>query len=185
MLDGYKTSSPVGSTHAGAFSRESVRIEFAHAALNGLDAFADDIRNACLQAPSSERHFIMCGPEFGLKNAGNRAIIRRALCGGKAASRDFRNHLRSCMSRLNFKPCLNDPDVWMRPTIKSDGNEHYECVLFHTDDVSVASENAKFVLRDRLGNHFELKQESIGPLKFCFGSSIRKVTISLDLVVEN
>ena len=51
VLDGHKTLLPASSTHADIVSRESVKIAFTHAALNGLDAFAADIRNACLQAP--------------------------------------------------------------------------------------------------------------------------------------
>jgi hypothetical protein len=52
-----------------------------------------DIRNAYLQAPSSEKHFIICGPEFGIKNEGRVALIRRALYGGKVAGRDCWHHL--------------------------------------------------------------------------------------------
>ena len=42
-----------------------------------------DIQNAYLQAPSSEKHYIVCGPEFGTENVGRVALIRRALYGGK------------------------------------------------------------------------------------------------------
>ena len=111
LLDGCKTPSLESSARASIVSREIVRMLFACAALNRLDAFAPDVRNACLHAPSSEKHFIKCGPEFGFKNVGKRAITRRALCGSKASGRDFRNHLRSCMLHLNFKSCLADPDV--------------------------------------------------------------------------
>ena len=52
------------------------------------------------------------------------------------------------MSCLNFKPCLADPDAWMRPAIKSDRNEHYEHVLLNKDDALVVSENADSILRD-------------------------------------
>ena len=48
VLDGHKTANPVGSTYAGAVSRESVRIAFTVAALNGVDVCAADIRNAYL-----------------------------------------------------------------------------------------------------------------------------------------
>ena len=54
VLDGHKTTDPVGSTYAGVVSRESVRITFTYAALNGLDVFAADTQNAYLQAPSSQ-----------------------------------------------------------------------------------------------------------------------------------
>ena len=73
----------------------------------------------------------------------------------------------------------------MRPAIQSNGNEYYECVLLYTDNALVVSENAESILRDELGKNFELKQESIGPPKFYFGGSIRKVMISSDLVVEH
>jgi hypothetical protein len=53
VLDGHLTPSPIGSTYAGVVSRESVRIMFTYAVLNGLDVFTADIQNAYIQAPSS------------------------------------------------------------------------------------------------------------------------------------
>ena len=121
VLDGHKTPKPTGSTYAGVVSRESIRIVFTYAALNGLDVCAADIRNAYLQAPSSQKDYVICGPEFGLENVGKVALIHRALYGGKSAGKDFRNHLRSCMRHLDFVSCPADPDVWMRPAKRSDG----------------------------------------------------------------
>ena len=93
VLDGHKTPEPEGSTYASVVSRESVRIALTYATLNGIDVFAADIQNAYLQAPSSCKNFIICGPEFGLENEGKVALIHHAPYGGKAAGRDFRNHL--------------------------------------------------------------------------------------------
>ena len=70
VLDGHKTPDLVGLTYAGVVSRESVRIAFTYAALNNLDVWAADIQNAYLQAPSSQKHYIVCGAEFGLENVG-------------------------------------------------------------------------------------------------------------------
>ena len=56
-------------------SHESIRIALTYAALNGLLVCGCDIQNAYLQAPASEKHYIICGPEFGLENQGKRAII--------------------------------------------------------------------------------------------------------------
>ena len=70
VLDGHKTLDLIGSTYAGVVSRESVHIALTHAALNDLDVFAADIRSAYLQAPSSQKDYIICGPEFGVKNRG-------------------------------------------------------------------------------------------------------------------
>jgi hypothetical protein len=54
--------------------------------------FAADIRNAYLQAPSSQKDYIVCGPEFAIENVGKNALIHQALYGGKSAEKDFRNH---------------------------------------------------------------------------------------------
>ena len=70
VLDGHKTLDSIGSTYAGVVSRESVCIALTYAALNDLNVFAADIRNAYLQAPSSQKDDIICGPEFGVKNIG-------------------------------------------------------------------------------------------------------------------
>jgi hypothetical protein len=177
VLDGHKTADPIGSTYAGVVSRESVRIAFTYAALNGIDVFAADIRNAYLQAPSSQKDYIICGPEFGIENVGKIGLIHRALYGGKSAGKDFRNHLRSCMRHLDFFSCPADPDVWMRPAKRSDGTEYYEYILLYTDDALVLSENAERVLRDDLGRYFILKEKSIGPPKIYLGGSVRKVQL--------
>ena len=146
MLNGHKTASPIGSTYAGVVSRESVRIAFTYGTLNDLSVCAADIRNAYLQAPSSQQDYIVCGPEFGLENVGKVALIHRALYGGKAAGRDFRNHLRSCMRHLDFSPCLADLDVWMRPAKKSNGQDYYEYVLLYTDNALVVAEDTERIL---------------------------------------
>jgi hypothetical protein len=112
-----------------------------------------------------------------LENVGKVALIHRALYGGKAAGRDFRNHLCSCMHFLNFKSCPADPDVWMRPAIKKDGSTCYDYVLLYMDDALVVSENAESILWMEIGRYFELKQESIGPPKIYLGGHVRKVQL--------
>ena len=172
-----KLSKLVGSKYAGVVSRESVRIAFTYAALNDLDVCMADIRNAYLQSPTSQKHYIICGPEFGMENVGKVAIMHRAVYGGKTSGRDFRNHLRSCMEFINFTSCPADPDVWMRPAIKSDGTKCYDYVLLYVDDALVVSENAESILRNELGRYFELKEESIGPPDHYLGGKVRKVQL--------
>jgi len=99
------------------------------------------------------------------------------LYGGKNAGRDFRNHLRSCMHYLGFTSCPADPDVWMRPAIKSDGTKVYEYVLLYTDDTLVISEKAETILRNEIGRYFQLKEESIGPPSLYLGGHMRKVQL--------
>ena len=51
VAEGCRTPNPVTSTYVGVVYRESVRIAFTYAALNGLYIWAADVQNAFLQAP--------------------------------------------------------------------------------------------------------------------------------------
>ena len=53
------------------------------------------------QVPTSEKHYVICGPEFG-EHQGKKAMIRRALYGGKLAGREYCLHLSSCMEFLSL-----------------------------------------------------------------------------------
>ena len=76
MKDGHNTPDTSTSNYAGVVSRDSVLINLTYAALNDVDVTADDIPNTYLQAPSSEKHLIIYGPEFGIEHAGNISLIR-------------------------------------------------------------------------------------------------------------
>ena len=177
VKDGHRTPNPKTSTYAGVVSRESIRIALTYAALHKIDVKAADIKSAYLQAPSSEKHFIICGPEFGLEHVGKVALIRRALYGGKAAGRDFWHHLRSCMEHLNFESSKADPDVWYRESKRKDGTPYYEYVLLYTDDCLVISDNAEAILRKEIGKSFMLKEKSIGDPGQYLGGKLRKVQL--------
>ena len=133
VKDGHKTADPLGSNYAGVVSRDSVRIAFTYAAMNDLDICAADIKNAYIQAQTSEKHYIICGPEFG-EHEGKRALIKRTLYGGKSAGRDYWLHLRSCMEFLGFEPCKADPDIWMQKGKRADNTDYWEYVLLYVDD---------------------------------------------------
>ena len=50
-------------------------------------------------------------------------------------------------------------------------------MLLYTDDALVISENAKKILREELGQYFELKEESIGPPTLYLGGHVRKLQL--------
>eukprot|EP00957_Ditylum_brightwellii_P076464 5811147-Ditylum_brightwellii.AAC.2 len=89
----------------------------------------------------------------------------------KAAGKDFRYHLRKCMRYLGFVSCPEDPDVWMRPAIHSDGSKHYEYILLYTDDVLGIGELSAKLLCQGIGKYFQLKEESVGTPKIDLGGS--------------
>ncbi len=67
------------------------------------------------------------------------------------------------MSHLGFFSLCADPDVWLRLSKGSTGEECYEYVLLYIDDVLVISESTEKVLRNEIGQHFVLRDESISP----------------------
>ena len=177
VKDGHKTPTPEWSTFAGVVSRETVRIALTYAALNSLPVFAADIQNAYLQAPTSEKHYIICGPEFGLENVGKLAIIVRALYGGKSAGADYWRHVRSAMEEMDFHSCKADPELWYRPATKSDGTEYYQYVLLYTDDILCIMEEPEHFLREEFSKRFVLKQKSIAPPTQYLGNKVSEVTL--------
>ena len=125
VKDGHRTPDPKESNYAGVVSRDSVRIALTYADLNDMDVTAAEIQNTYLQAPSSEKHYVICVKEFGLEHEGMIALIRRAFYCGKLAGRDFWTHFRSCMIFLGFKSCQADPCIWMREATKTDGTDYW------------------------------------------------------------
>jgi hypothetical protein len=73
-----------------------VSIALTLAALSDLDVKMDDIENAYLTAPITEKVWTVLGPELG-NDAGKRALIVRSLYGLKSDGEAFRNHLAELM----------------------------------------------------------------------------------------
>jgi Reverse transcriptase (RNA-dependent DNA polymerase) len=92
---GHVTQPPTTQTYASVVSRESVRIAFVYATLNGLDIMAGDVQGAYLNAPCKEKVYTICGPEFGPENIGKIAVIEKALYGLKTSAFAWREHLAS------------------------------------------------------------------------------------------
>ena len=72
VKDVHWTSYPESSSYAGVVSRESIRILLTHAAMHDVTIIAADVRKAYMQATTSEKHFIICGPEFGIESLARR-----------------------------------------------------------------------------------------------------------------
>ena len=83
----------------------------------------------------------------------------------------------NCMGQLGFTSSRADPDVWIRLSKRKTGEEYYEYALLYVDDVLVISENAESVLQKEIGQHFVLRDESIGPPSQYLGGKLREVTL--------
>ena len=75
-------------------------------------------------------------------------MIDWVLYGLKSAGASFRNHLADCMKQMGYKPCLAEPNLWMRPKkIRSDGLEYYEYVLLYVDNVLAIGDDPEKLLK--------------------------------------
>lgn len=96
VAGGHTTEAPASITYLFVVSRDSVRLAFLVAALNGLDMLACDIQNAYLTAKCLEKIYTIAGPEFGT-NQGKIMIVRQALYGIP-----FSVPFQACGSTLGF-----------------------------------------------------------------------------------
>jgi len=47
----------------------------------------------------------------------------------------FRAFMANQLDEMGFKPSTADPDVWMRPAAKPDGEQYYKYILVYVDDI--------------------------------------------------
>ena len=131
------------------------------AALLEIDVLCGDIQNAYLTAPNKEKIWMRAGPEWG-SDQGKPFIIVRALYGLQSAGAAFRAFLAEKLDEMQYKPTQADPDVWIRPAVKQDGEEYYEYVLVYVDDILCMSHQPDVTMKE-IANTFKWKGDSIAP----------------------
>ena len=178
VADGHKTGTPTAMTYSTVVGRDSVRIMLTIAALNGLDVQCADIQNAFLTAPNLEKCYMVAGPEF-LDEAGKTFIVKRALYGLRSAGAAFRSFLAGKLEALGFMSSYADPEVWMRPAVKPDGEEYYEYILCYVDDIMCMSMNAEDVMI-QLQYQFKFKKDKIEPPETYLGARLKLKNIDGD-----
>jgi Reverse transcriptase (RNA-dependent DNA polymerase) len=172
VAGGHTTETPASITYSSVVSRDSIRIAFLLAALNGLQILSVDIGNAYLNADCREKIWTIAGPEFG-SDQGRPMLIRRALYGLKSSGAAWRAHFAQTLLTLGYKSSLADPDVWLRPQQKPDGNKYYEYVLVYVDDVLHLSHDPNPTMQ-AIGKAYRIKEGSLGEPKRYLGADVLK-----------
>ena len=170
--DGHKTRTPSSVTYSSVVSRDSVRIILMVAALNELEIEGADIENAYLTAPCREKVWLRGGMEFG-DLQGEVLIVEKALYGLKSSGAAFRAFLAETFDRMGFTSSVADPDVWLRPAIKPDGEQYYEYIICYVDDVLGVSADAKALMKD-IQRDFKFKKDKIKPPQMYLGARLEK-----------
>lgn len=172
VADGHKVETPPSISYSSVVSRDSVRICLMIAALNGIRVMCVDIQNAYLTAPNREKVYIKAGPEFG-DEEGLWMLVVRALYGLRGAGASFRAYLASKLHDMGFVPCVADPDVWMRPATKANGEEYYDYILCYVDDIMCISEDPEKILKE-LGQTFQFKNDEIKEPDMYLGATLKQ-----------
>jgi hypothetical protein len=163
-------------TYSLVVTRDSVRIGFLVAAVNGLDILAADIGNAYLQVPVQEKVHTTAGPEFGPNNVGKTVLVVRAMNGLKSSGTAWHAKFSETLRSMNFKPSYVDPDVWMRAPVKSDGFEYYEYILVYVDDVLLSISAEPVPIMKTLQQAYHLKDQPAPPSTY-LGAIIKEWSI--------
>lgn len=174
--DGHKTEVPEYSIYSSVVSRDSVRIFFLLAALNDLNILSADIQNAYLTAPAMEHHWTRAGPEFGQEFVGRPCKIVKALYGLRSSGKAFHDYLSMHLKQLGYTSSRADPDVWMRPGVKANGDQYWKYVITYVDDICCAMEHPKEFM-DKIGARLTLKEGSVKEPDFYLGADIKKYYI--------
>ena len=154
---------PTYLTYSSVISKETVRICFMSAALNGLNVLVGDISNAYLNAKPRERcHVVITDPFlFGPSNVGKTAQIVRALYGMKSSGAAWRDLFASVLhTEMGFTNCMADHDLWMHPDVSTSQQNYYSYICIYVDDVMIVSEDPNKYM-DQIKNRFLVKPESI------------------------
>jgi hypothetical protein len=124
VAGGHMTNTPAAMTYSSVVSRESVRLGFLNAALNGLHIMSCDLENAYLNAKCKEKIWFEGGIECGA-DQGKVLIVVRALYGLKSAGASWSATLAQALRDLGFVSTTADPDVWIRAMVCDHGFEYY------------------------------------------------------------
>jgi hypothetical protein len=169
VAGGHTTQTPTSLTYSSVVSRESVRIAFTLASLNGLEICVADVGNAYLNANCRERIWTVAGPEFG-NDQGAVMIIKRALYGLKSSGAAWRAMFASSLEDMNFRNSYADPDFWIRPASHL-GFDYYEMILVYVDDILCISKHTAPIMK-HIASIYRLKDDSIGEPKRYLGANI-------------
>ena len=161
VADGHLTNAPTSMTYSSVVTRDSVRLAFMLATLNGLEVLAGDVGNAYLNAPCRECIWFKGGDDVGREDQGHVLVVTRALYGLKSSGASWHSTLAQLLRNMGFEDTRADPDVCRRAAVKEDGTKCYELALVYIDNILVVSENPSPIM-DEINKSFLIKEGSIG-----------------------
>ena len=167
VAGGHLTDEPDDSTYSGVVSLRGFRLLVFLAELNGLETWATDIASAYLEAYTSEKVYIIAGPEFGALE-GHVLVIDRALYGLRTSGQRWHDRLAACLRNEGFTPSRVEPDLWLRPN-----GDVYEYIGVYVDDLAFAMKDPQAFV-DTLTSKYNFKVKGTGPIQFHLGADFER-----------
>jgi hypothetical protein len=157
VAGGHMTQPATSMTYSSVVSRDSVRLAFLLATLNGLQILSCDIGNAYLNAPCREKIWFQAGRECG-HDMGKVMVITRALYGLRTSGASWRQMLSDTLQspEFGYRQSRGDPDVYMKRRSRPNGSNYYEMVLVFVDDILCVSHDPQEFM-NRLGKIYDLR----------------------------
>jgi hypothetical protein len=163
VAGGNWTDPPKEDVYSGVVSMDTIRMGFMLSQLNGLQVCAADVGNAFLYGITSERVYIIAGPEFG-ELQGRKLVIHKGLYGLRTSAARFHEHLAQKLTDLGFTPSRADPNLWLR-----DRGDHYDYAATYVDDLLIFSRECMEVIK-ALKKDYILK--GVGEPEFYLGGNV-------------
>ena len=98
-----------------------------------------------------------------------------AICRLKSSGATFRDKLAQVLYDMNYRPSREDPNVWIKFSVKVNGFKYYEYILFYFDNVLCIS-HVSLKTIDGIKSVFKLKGDRAEPPKMYLGTVLQKVT---------
>jgi len=157
VADGSQLAEPVEGVYLGVVSLKSLRLVIFLAELNQLELWGADVGNAYLESYTSEKLYVIAGPEFGEQLCGHLLIMSKALYGTKTAGKCWHHKFEETLTNMGFHACKSDTDVWMKKV-----DNHWEYVAVYVDDLCLAMKDpAEFVRQLREDHGYKLKGDGV------------------------
>jgi hypothetical protein len=157
------TEVPLDSVYSGVVSLRGFRMVVFPAELNDLELWATDIGSAYLEALTSEKVYIIAGPEFG-KREGHILVIHKALYGLRSSGACWHDKFSDCLRDMGFQPCKAEPDIWLRRN-----GDIYEYIAVYVDDLALALVKPQEFVDTLLQTKYKFKFKGTGPITFHLG----------------
>ena len=82
------------------------------------------------------------------------------------------------LDETNFKSCVADPDIWLRPALLPDRRRNYECIIMYVGNILELSVDATKILRSLEGNTLQYKNNMIEYPDMYLGANLQEKAIN-------